>query len=148
MGIPRRTIQDQVPELVRLKLWTLKEKQPTQNGRELFVYDFDPEAIQDLIETTGRKSPNHRAKSALYKNNNNVHEVPEIDKENVQGTTGRESPNDFGHAFKDFGEPNPIYKDIGKQPVLKHPKRPSIPALVSSDPLFQSPRMIDRMMND
>ncbi len=150
MGIPRRTIQDQVPELVRLKVWTLKEKHQTQNGRELFLYDFHPEAIQTMIETTGRKSPNHWAKSALYKNNNNVHKVPDINKENVQvqGTTGRNPPNDFGSFFNDFWEPNPIYKHIGKQPVLKKPRHASSPALVSDDPLFKDPVMIDRMMND
>src|SRR5207249_260714 len=162
MGMPRRSIQDQIDhDQYGLRKWgvfTLKERLQTKNKRELFLYDFHPEAIQTMLEGIGRLKPNtDKVLTASYSTNkkNNQVQVPENNKENVQSngrlkpnTIGRASPNDFGDAFKDFGEPNPIYKDIGKTSVLRKSKRPSIPAPVSDDPLFKDPAMIDRMMND
>ena len=113
-----------------------------------------------MVEGIGRLKPNtDKVFIASYSTSNqdNQVQVPEYSKENVQGngplrpnTIGRLSPDDFGDFFKDFGEPNPIYKDIGKQPVLMKSRGPSSPAPVpvSDDPLFRDPVMIARMMND
>ena len=92
MNLPRRTIQDQVPELLRLKVWTLKEKHETPNGRELFLYSFHPEAVSTLIESIGRISPNPIGRISPCTKNNNV-QSNVLRNRIVQESIGRISPN-------------------------------------------------------
>jgi hypothetical protein len=62
MHVPRRSIQDQIDHseygLAKSGVLTLKERLQTKNKRELFVYDFHPEAVQTMLEGIGRLKPN------------------------------------------------------------------------------------------
>jgi hypothetical protein len=78
-----------------LKVWTLKEKHETPNGRELFLYSFHPEAVSTLIESIGRISPNPIGRISPCTKNNNV-QSNVLRNRIVQESIGRISPNPIG----------------------------------------------------